>query len=314
MTDLSQLPPPAPGAPEGYYPDPLGGRFGRWWDGERWHSRVGPEMEPPAPGERPLPQAPPVGEGPLKPSSPGSTKSKAIDPGGPVGAAFHMYRRYPVMFFLLAVGVVVPYDLIALAITAVGPNSHAAADLGAQLVLTLLDWVLVSPFVSALHVHALADIREGTEPRLGPVARRGLRVLPVVAAATIMAGLGTVLGMLALIVPGVILFFRWFVVAQVAAIEQQGWLPALKRSPQLTKDNWLAIFLFLLITAVILAIPNAVVGVGFGPEDTSAGSVAAGIAVHVLNTSFAALSIGACYFMLADRLAGRDPKQSFPSD
>jgi hypothetical protein len=42
MIELSELPPPRKGARAGYYPDPLGGRHARWWDGQAWTLTVGP--------------------------------------------------------------------------------------------------------------------------------------------------------------------------------------------------------------------------------------------------------------------------------
>jgi hypothetical protein len=39
--DLENLEPPPETAP-GYYPDPLGGSYKRWWDGTRWVAQVGP--------------------------------------------------------------------------------------------------------------------------------------------------------------------------------------------------------------------------------------------------------------------------------
>jgi hypothetical protein len=44
VPSLADSPPPAEGQP-GYYPDPLGGKFARYWDGTQWTSRVGREMQ-----------------------------------------------------------------------------------------------------------------------------------------------------------------------------------------------------------------------------------------------------------------------------
>jgi hypothetical protein len=297
MTDLSSLPPPHEGAPEGYYPDPLGGRFGRWWDGSRWHTRVGPEMEPAAP--------PPLARLESSDTAPTQAvegpKRKSLDPGAPVGEGFKLYARYPVLFLVLAAGVILPYDLIALAIAGVGPNSRPAGDVASQVVLGVADWILITPIVSALHVHAVADIRNGIEPKLGAVARRSLIVLPAVVAATIMSTLGIAAGLIALIVPGVYLYFRWFVVAQAAAMDGEGWLPALQRSSVLTKDNFLALFLFILILGILIAIPNAIATVGFGDRDTGAAAVTVGILFHLFGASFGALTHGIMYFNLVER-------------
>jgi Protein of unknown function (DUF2510) len=54
VTQLSELPPPRKGARAGYYPDPLGSRHARWWDGQAWTFRVGPLTPPDAPRNRAL--------------------------------------------------------------------------------------------------------------------------------------------------------------------------------------------------------------------------------------------------------------------
>ena len=58
MVELSELPAPRKGARPGYYPDPLGGRHARWWDGNAWTLTVGALVPPDAPRNRAL--APPT--------------------------------------------------------------------------------------------------------------------------------------------------------------------------------------------------------------------------------------------------------------
>jgi uncharacterized protein DUF2510 len=55
VTELSELPAPRRGARAGYYPDPLGGRHARWWDGSAWTLTVGPLVAPDAPRNKALP-------------------------------------------------------------------------------------------------------------------------------------------------------------------------------------------------------------------------------------------------------------------
>jgi len=54
MTELSQMPPPRRGARAGFYPDPLGGKFAREWDGVKWTPNLGPETGEEAPLNRAL--------------------------------------------------------------------------------------------------------------------------------------------------------------------------------------------------------------------------------------------------------------------
>ena len=110
---------------------------------------------------------------------------------------------------------------------------------------------LVGPLVSALHVNAVSLIGSGQRPKLVSVAQQGLQALPVVAAAQIIAGLGIGLGLIALVLPGIILALRWAVVAQVAATERTDWQGALRRSHQLTTGHYLHVFGVLVIASLV---------------------------------------------------------------
>jgi hypothetical protein len=216
-------------------------------------------------------------------------------------ATFALYRRYPLLFLVLAAAVVVPYQLIVLALTGAGPLAQSSLSIGVGSLLTLIEMALVTPLISALHVHAVAEARGGRDPRLAPVAREGLRVLPVVAAASIASALGIGIGFLLLIVPGVILFFRWVVVAQTAAIEHEGWLPALRRSQLLTAGHYKHVFALLVYVGLIVLVPTLLIGRGFGHDSTDATSFLAGTAVKVLTNSFSALGVALLYFDLRVR-------------
>ena len=255
--------------------------------------------------------------------------SSAIDLGRERSAleilrtALVMYRRYPLLFATLAIGVIAPFELARLAVTGVGPlGSGKVGDEGTFLLFELIYYVLVSPLISALHVHAVIDIGEGRRPRIGPVALRGISVLAVVVAAEIVAGVLIGLGFIALIVPGIILSLRWSVVAQTAAVDHEGWMPALRRGAQLSAGHYWHIFRVLLaigfLTFLITAITSALAG---GGDNTGIASVAIGIVVYTLVASFGALTFAVLYFDLRAREAGPrlDPlaghaDQSTPAD
>jgi hypothetical protein len=223
--------------------------------------------------------------------------------GGILRAALGVYRRYPILFAALALGVIVPYELVRLAVTGVGPlGSGSTPSEGTFLLFELIYYVLVGPLISALHVHAVIDMGEGRRPMIGQVALRGLRVLAVVAAAQIVAGILIGLGFIALIVPGVILSLRWSVVAQTAAVDHEGWLPALRRSGKLTAGHYWHIFgvLFAIgfLTLLVAAVAGAAAG---GGHNAGVASVAIGIVVYTITASFEALTLAILYFDLCAR-------------
>lgn len=217
-------------------------------------------------------------------------------------AAFELYRRYPLLFLVLAAGVILPYEAIVLTATGAGPFAHGSLGFGISNLLLLIELALIGPLISALHVHAVSEVSAGRKPRLASVARRGLRVLPVVAATAVIAWLGILLGFLAFVVPGIILSLRWYVAAQAAAIEHEGWLPALRRSRQLTAGNYRHLIVFAIYVTLITSVPTLLVGFAFGHETTTVASFLVGVALQVVTWSVGALAAALMYFDLRARL------------
>jgi hypothetical protein len=221
-----------------------------------------------------------------------------------LSVALSVYRRYPLLFATLAVGVIAPYELARLAVTGAGPlSSGGNGNAGTSFLFQVLDFSLVGPLVSALHVHAVVEIGDGKRPRLASVAMRGLRVLPVVAAAEIIANILIGVGFLALVVPGVILALRFSVVAQTAAIDHEGWQPALGRSRRLTAGHYWHIIGLLVVTAAVTVPIGIGAAAASSGEGTSVGAVVVGILVHTITASFAALTLAILYFDLRAREA-----------
>ncbi|HEX5852399.1 MAG TPA: hypothetical protein VFY36_04850 [Solirubrobacteraceae bacterium] len=221
-----------------------------------------------------------------------------------IGEALDIYQRYPLLFFTLALGVIAPYDLAVLAATGQGPlvsGSHQSAEV--SFLLLLLDTVVVGPLVSALHIHAVLLIGQRDTPRLRQVVLSALRVFPVVVAAVIVSAGGIALGFLALVLPGIVLALRWAVVAQVAAVEHEGWIPSLRRSHELTSGHYWHIFVLLVIVGLVSgAITFGAAAIPLG-STSGAASVAAGIAAKTITVSFSALTLAILYFDLRARLA-----------
>jgi hypothetical protein len=230
-----------------------------------------------------------------------------------LGATFQVYARYPWLFPILAAAVVVPYLLVVLLITGDGPFEYRTnlSFIDREL-LGLTDIILVWPLVSALHVHAVHDVAEGKRPRLSDVARRGLASLPVVVAAVAISWIGTLLGILALIVPGVLLFLRWSVVAQAAALERGTWIDALRRSADLTRTHYWHVFGYLFMVGLIVGFPAFLVALPFRHADPSVGSFLAGAVVQTLTGSVGALASAVLYFDLKARLREKEAAPAVP--
>ncbi len=169
-----------------------------------------------------------------------------------VRSTLSLYGDYPWLFLFLAFVVMAPWDLAKLAVTGIGPLGDARhVGFLERESLGLLDLLLISPLISAMHVHAVVAIGDAQRPRLGAVASKGLRVLPVVGVAALIAGVGVEIGFFALVIPGIVLWIRLSVVPQAAAIERDGVREALRSSWRLTRDHGSHIFGLLIAFAIL---------------------------------------------------------------
>jgi hypothetical protein len=220
-----------------------------------------------------------------------------------IGAASDLYFRVPILFLLLAAIVVVPWEFVVLLVTGEGPFAVGHDGFVISNLVSVFDSFLVTPAVSAFHVHAVREAGEGGRPRLFPTVRQSLTTLPIVAFAAGVSAVGILAGTFALIVPGLLLMARWAVVAQTAALEGGGWTAPFRRSTDLTEgERWHAFWLMVVAGAVTL-VPWLVVRGAVGHETTTAASFAAGTALQVVLRSFEALVAALLYFDLKARRA-----------
>jgi hypothetical protein len=221
-----------------------------------------------------------------------------------VTEALSVYAQHPLVFSVLALAVVAPYGLLVYAVTGTSPLGAPKGALSTSLILDLLDLSLVLPLISALHVQVVIRLGDGLRPGLWEVAASGIRVLPLVAAATIAAGLATAAGFLAFIIPGLILLVLWTIVAQVAAIERRDWPAALRRSAELTRGHFFHVFGLLLALGTIELGFRLSAGQLAG-TGARVPQLAVGIAVETVTRSFAALATALLFFDLLARQAER---------
>jgi hypothetical protein len=216
-------------------------------------------------------------------------------------AAFALYRRLPILFLAFAAIIVVPYELIVLVTTGAGPLAQGHLGFFASKGLLIADSFIVTPLISALHVHAVREVGAGRRPTFGTTFRQSLPRLPVVAVAAGISGVAIGLGSLAFLIPGLLVMAIWPVVAQAAALEDGGPIDALRHSFNLTRGyRWHALGL-VICAGLVAGIPWLVLFVALGHTTTTAGTFVVGTAVQVALRSFDALATGLLYFDLVAR-------------
>ena len=170
----------------------------------------------------------------------------------------------------------------------------AVDDLGLQVVVTLVTWLLSFLLIGAVVYGTVSELR-GRRAGLGECVARGVALIPTVLGVAILTALAIWLGSILFLVPGVIALVMLWVAIPVAVVERPGVFASLGRSRALTKGSRWRVFglialvglLWMLAVWVVLAIS---VFSGFGPGTLTVMMVA----LWILTALFTALYAVVC--------------------
>ena len=188
---------------------------------------------------------------------------------------------------------------------AAGPHPIAqyATVIGA-----LIGWFL-SILAQAIVVYgAVSDLR-GHRVDLAESFKMSLRRFVPLFLATAVVGALAGLGMVALVVPGVILFIMFYVVPPVCLIEQRGVWASIGRSAELTKGHRWKIFGLVLLLALAGAVLGGVVGGALGVLKNPAITFVGMTLVNGAAAAFGAVLTAVAYHDLRVAKEGIDVEQ-----
>jgi hypothetical protein len=198
------------------------------------------------------------------------------DVGALIGDAFAIYFREFRTFFVIALAVVVPVNVIVEGVglgqlTADYDPSPGPAE---NLIPIVSSFLLVAPLTNAMCIYALLDLADGEKPRAFATIQRGLDVFaPLLVVMLLYAG-AVVLGAFALIVGAVVAFVFFGFCIQAAVVEGKRGPEALRRSWQLVRPAWLRVTGVTLLANLLVGLLSAVVGAPFLGAADSSGSAA----------------------------------------
>ena len=195
----------------------------------------------------------------------------------------------------------VPFGLMAIVLTSpqwiyrlIASPEAAVDDLGLQVVVTLVTWLLSFLLIGAVVYGTVSELR-GRRAGLGECVARGVALIPTVLGVAILTALAIWLGSILFLVPGVIALVMLWVAIPVAVVERPAVFASLGRSRALTKGSRWRVFglialvglLWMLAVWVVLAIS---VFSGFGPGTLTVMMVA----LWILTALFTALYAVVC--------------------
>ena len=229
------------------------------------------------------------------------------DLGDLLSTAFTLFFRHLGVFLTIALVVVAP---VVLLVDGVWGGVLADADdadpsVAASVVSAALSALVIPTLVTAAHVTAVQQLGHGEAPRVGASLARAGRVFAPVIVVVLLYALAVALGFVALIIPGIYLGVRLYFGAQSVIVDDRHGADALRRSAELTKDDWWRTFGTLIVLGILSAILGAVVGLPLGAiagaSDSGALLVVARVLEQTIALSFTALAATLLFFDLRAR-------------
>jgi len=196
--------------------------------------------------------------------------------------------------------VLMPAAAVVFVFTGILRTVLVASTPALALVAALVALVAVTLFTGMV-VELVADVQDGR--RDATVAQLLGAVTPVfgrLILVGLVAGVGIVVGFIAIIVPGLILITVWSVIAPVVVLERPPGLGALRRSRELVRGNGWPVFGVIVVLVVGVNVLADLVEVLGDSAGTGAGIVVT-VVVQILTAPLAALAASVLYFELLAR-------------
>lgn len=175
--------------------------------------------------------------------------------------AWQMYRREPWLFLLLTAVTVVPVGILSSIAGSAAADASDLAQAGAIIGIALIPAVLLLPVSGAAVAYATVRRLAGESPSAGTALERvGIRFWTLFSA-LVLVTLGVIVGLFALVIPGIFLAILWLFAGQAVVVEDKGILDSLRRSQDLVRGAWWTVFLAWLLIQVVTAIAQLAIGI-----------------------------------------------------
>lgn len=222
--------------------------------------------------------------------------------------AFLLYARHFGVWLLIGAAVSVPVELILTGFglgRIAGPYDPTLSN-AATAVSVAASYVISAPLVGAMTTAALMELRAGRPPTARGAIQAGLEAFPRMLPAVLLAAVGSLLGVLALILPGIYLAVRWYFVPQAVVVDgSASALGPLRRSAEVVSGSWWRTFAVVILTLAILLLPALLVLRPFAAlaqaADSDALSLVGDILFETLTGPFVAMVSTLLYLDLRER-------------
>ena len=188
---------------------------------------------------------------------PFSVPDRPVDPGTILTGALEAYIARPLVFAPIYAAVQVPLTLGAVVLLAIVPDADFERSALAVAVIEVVgNLLLVLPLVAAASAWALGELESGRSvTAAGALAAAVARSAPLIGAA-LLAGVATGLGLVAFVLPGLVIAIFLTFSAPAVMLEGLAATAALRRSAQLVRGRFWRTLGALVLLVVVTTLPQ----------------------------------------------------------
>jgi hypothetical protein len=222
---------------------------------------------------------------------------------GAIGEAWGLYKAH--WRHLLPISLVVYIAIAVVGVLLAALLSWFGALLAALISVIGLFWV------QGALVTAVEDIRDGrSDLSLGETFQRVRPQLGSIVLAGVLAGLGVVLGLVLLIVPGLVLMTWWVLIIPVVVLERTSAGAAFGRSRELVRGYGWNVFGVIVLTLLLLLAFEIVLAIVLSPLSGWLQSLVSNVVSGTLTAPFIALLWTLLYFRLRETKSSLGTEQA----
>src|SRR4051794_36472480 len=223
-----------------------------------------------------------------------------LDVGATLSRVFELYREQA--------GIVLPaaaliFLIPGLAAAAVGREAATALVFAVSVI-----GVIAGFWYQGLVVEAVRDIEEDgkRDYSVGDLFRSAAPFVGALLVTGFLAGLGIALGLIALIVPGLVLLTWWALIAPVIVVERRGIFEAFRRSRELVVGHGWQVFGIIVLLAIVQALVAGVFrGLAVAISDSRVSEAAGNYVGNVIMAPLSAIAATVVYLRLREIKEGR---------
>jgi len=214
---------------------------------------------------------------------------RRIDSGAVIRRVFEIYVDQA--------AVLMPAAAVVFVFTGIVSALLVAASAGLAFV-ALIIVLVANTIFTGMVVELVADVQDGRRDATpGQLLRAATPVLGQLILVGIVVAIGTGIGFVLIIVPGLILITIWSVAAPVVVLENPGVFAALRRSRELVRGNGWQVFGVILVLYVLVVFISLIIEAIADSAGSGVGIVVR-VIVGVLTAPLAALGASVLYFEL----------------